>query len=82
MRPPSWQLDPRSRTTRPPPRGRQGAASGDQGTPLFPPPSAARGRAEAGRTYSGPASPRGGRCTQGGGAPKPRQAQPRVKRPR
>ena len=59
----------------------RGAASGD----LCPPPSPplpAQEQTRAGRRDSGPAPPRGGRSTRGGGTPRPRQARPRAKRPR
>ena len=64
--PPVDSWPPRARTTRPPPCGRRGAASGDQGTPPSPPspsPWADGGRPE--RRW--PRTPLGGALHPGGG---------------
>ena len=60
-----------------PPRPSGGGVRGPKGPPLSPPPPQAQERTEADQRDSGPAPPRGGRCTRGGGgAPRPRQAPP------
>ena len=82
MRPTSRRLAPGARTARPPPLGRQGAAPEGQRPPPTPPPLPLRpksGRRQTEETAA-PHPPRRSRCTQGEGAPRPRQAPP-VNRP-
>ena len=78
MQPPSRWLAPGAGTAMlPPPPGRQEASPGDQRAPPTPPPPLPL-RPKSGRRQTeetaAPHPPRRGRCTQGAGAPRPRQA--------
>ena len=80
MRPPSRRLAPQGQNHQAAPRGRRGAASGEQGTPPPSPPQFIGGRGPAGETAA-PHPPRGA-VAPGGGTPQQRQARPCARRPR
>ena len=83
MRPPSRWLTPGAATAMPPPaRPSGGGAREPEGPPHSPPPLPLRpksGRRQNAETAA-PHPPRRGRCTRGGGAPRPRQVPARPAR--